>query len=59
MSTTESQHLTPTNPPNDLKIVIIGGGLCGLACCVALKKFGIEAHLYEGAVRELLVREAL
>ncbi len=53
MSSTESHARTSTNPPNDLKVVIIGGGVCGLVCLVALKKFGIEAHLYEGAVRRL------
>ncbi|KAI0094260.1 FAD/NAD(P)-binding domain-containing protein [Irpex rosettiformis] len=38
-------------PPNDLKIVIIGGGVCGIACAVALKKFGMDVHLYEGAAK--------
>ncbi|KAI0094261.1 FAD/NAD(P)-binding domain-containing protein [Irpex rosettiformis] len=39
------------NPPNDLKIVIVGGGVCGLVCCIALKQFGMEAHLYEAAAK--------
>ena len=49
MSSAESQTTT-FNHPNDLKIVIIGGGICGVACSIALKKFGVDAHLYEAAV---------
>ena len=34
-----------------LDIAIVGGGVCGLTLAVALQKQGIEAHIYEAAVR--------
>ncbi|KIP06188.1 hypothetical protein PHLGIDRAFT_91141, partial [Phlebiopsis gigantea 11061_1 CR5-6] len=33
--------------PSDLRIAIIGGGVCGITCAVALTKKGINAHIYE------------
>ena len=47
------------NPPEDLgiqnvkdfKVAIIGGGLCGLACAVGLRKAGVKVDIYEAAVR--------
>ncbi|EAU92298.1 salicylate hydroxylase [Coprinopsis cinerea okayama7 len=33
----------------DLSVVIIGGGMCGVACAVALHRAGLKAHLYEAA----------
>ncbi len=35
----------------DLRIAIVGGGVCGLTCAIALAKYGISAQLYEAAVR--------
>lgn len=35
--------------PN-LRIAIIGGGVCGVACAVALAKNGVKAHIYEAKV---------
>ena len=32
-----------------LTAVIVGGGLAGLAACVALRRIGIDAHVYERA----------
>ena len=32
-------------PAGSLKAAIIGGGLGGLACCKALRKVGIDAHV--------------
>lgn len=33
------------------EIAIVGGGVCGLACAIALAKEGISTHVYEAAVR--------
>ncbi len=35
----------------DLRVAIVGGGVCGLTCAIALAKKGIRAHIYEAAVR--------
>ena len=35
---------------SDLRIAIIGGGVCGITCAVALAKRGINAHIYEAKV---------
>lgn len=35
--------------PKDLNVAIIGGGLCGLACAVALVKAGISVQVFEAA----------
>jgi 2-polyprenyl-6-methoxyphenol hydroxylase-like FAD-dependent oxidoreductase len=42
--------MSPNQERTQLDIVIVGGGICGLACAVALKHFGVEAHVYEAAV---------
>lgn len=34
----------------DLKVAIVGGGMCGLACAVGLKNAGVEVDIYEAAV---------
>lgn len=34
-----------------LRIAVVGGGICGLACAVALAKEGIHAEIFEAAVR--------
>ncbi|KAI0697527.1 FAD/NAD-P-binding domain-containing protein [Cytidiella melzeri] len=34
-----------------LDIVIVGGGVCGLVCAIALAKRGIHAHVYEAAAK--------
>jgi len=33
----------------DLRVAIVGGGICGLVCAVALIKAGVDAQLYEAA----------
>ncbi|KAH7914736.1 hypothetical protein BJ138DRAFT_999357 [Hygrophoropsis aurantiaca] len=33
----------------DFHVVIIGGGMCGLACAVALSRAGIQVDIYESA----------
>ena len=35
----------------DFKVTVIGGGVCGLACAIALQKAGITVDLFEAAVR--------
>ena len=35
----------------NLKIVVIGGGVCGLACAIALQKVGLSVEVFEAAVR--------
>ena len=32
-----------------LRVVIVGGGIGGLAACVALRRVGVDAHVYERA----------
>lgn len=34
----------------DFKVAIVGGGMCGLACAVALHKAGVEVDVFESAV---------
>ena len=34
----------------DFKVAVIGGGVCGLACAIALQKAGISVDLFEAAV---------
>ena len=36
--------------PRDLKVAIIGGGMCGLACAVGLVRAGIPVEIFEAAV---------
>ncbi|KAF6754328.1 salicylate hydroxylase [Ephemerocybe angulata] len=33
----------------DFTVVIVGGGMCGLACATALLRAGVEAHVFESA----------
>lgn len=33
----------------DFSVIIVGGGMCGLACAVALHRSGMKVHLYEAA----------
>ena len=34
----------------DFEIAIVGGGVCGITCAVALLRRGISAHVYEATV---------
>lgn len=36
--------------PN-IHVAIVGGGVCGLACAIALLNEGVDVHVYEAAVR--------
>ena len=49
MSRTTSLQLIFLPLAASLKAAIIGGGLGGLTCCNALRKIGIDAHVYERA----------
>jgi pyruvate/2-oxoglutarate dehydrogenase complex dihydrolipoamide dehydrogenase (E3) component len=42
-----------------LEIVIVGGGVCGLICAIALAKRGINAQVYEAAVRHVMLKPNL
>lgn len=47
--------MSQTLPSLDIKdstIAIIGGGVCGLVCAIALAREGIPSHVYEAAVRD-------
>ena len=35
-----------------LKIAIVGGGVCGLACAIALQNEGVKAEIFEAAVNQ-------
>lgn len=37
----------------NFSVAIVGGGLCGLACAIALLKEGVDVHVYEAAVRQV------
>ena len=37
---------------NNLRVAIVGGGVCGLGCAIALLKEGVDVHVYEAAVSE-------
>lgn len=39
---------------SDLRIAIIGGGVCGITCAAALAKKGLNAHVYEAKVYPLV-----
>ncbi|PSR73847.1 hypothetical protein PHLCEN_2v10329 [Hermanssonia centrifuga] len=39
------------SPAKELRIAIVGGGVCGLMCAIALAKNGITAQLYEAAAK--------
>lgn len=45
-STTETINGTAKK----LDVIIVGGGVCGLVCAIALAKRGLYAHVYEAAV---------
>lgn len=42
-------------PRKELEIAIIGGGVCGLGCAIALAQEGIVTHVYEASVRRTIV----
>ncbi len=33
-----------------IKVAIVGGGMCGMACAIALARNGVEVEIYEAAV---------
>ena len=35
----------------NIQVAIVGGGVCGLACAVALQNAGVHAEVFEAAVR--------
>ncbi len=35
----------------DFTVAIVGGGMCGLACAVALSRSGIRVDIFEASVR--------
>jgi salicylate hydroxylase len=37
-----------------LQVAIIGGGICGLACAIALLREGVDVQVYEAAVSEIM-----
>lgn len=45
-------NLPPLLPPR-VEVAIIGGGMCGLATCAALRSRGVPAHVFEAAPRVL------
>ena len=42
--------MTPTVPPKDFRVAIVGGGVCGLTCAIALAKEGILVDIFEATV---------
>lgn len=37
-----------------VEVAIVGGGVCGLTCAVALQRAGVSVQLFEAAVRVCL-----
>ncbi|EKM61814.1 uncharacterized protein PHACADRAFT_24951 [Phanerochaete carnosa HHB-10118-sp] len=37
--------------PSKLRVAVVGGGVCGMTCSVALLKEGVDTHVYEAGAR--------
>ena len=35
---------------NKFRVAVVGGGVCGLTCAIALLKEGVDVHVYEATV---------
>lgn len=40
---------------NNLRIAIVGGGVCGLTCAIGLMREGVDVHVYEAAVSVIMM----
>jgi len=51
--TTQSLYIT-TMPEDvqvkDFKVALVGGGICGLTCAIALARVGVSVEVFEAAV---------
>lgn len=43
--------MSDTDAKAKLEVAVIGGGIVGLICTIAMTKEGINVHLYEATVR--------
>lgn len=46
--------ISPPAPPESkkkLRVAIVGGGVSGLTCAIALARLGVDVQVYEAAVR--------
>ncbi|KAJ6563567.1 FAD/NAD(P)-binding domain-containing protein [Mycena vulgaris] len=43
--------MTTPAPKKDFRVAIVGGGMCGLACAVVLRRRGIDAQVFEAAAK--------
>ncbi|TCD68113.1 hypothetical protein EIP91_011566 [Steccherinum ochraceum] len=43
--------MTPSHVPKDFKVAIIGGGVCGLTCAIALAKQGVPVEIFEATTK--------
>ena len=43
----------PVDMSETLRVAIVGGGVCGLTCAIALLREGVDVHVYEAAVSVL------
>lgn len=39
-----------STPRKNLQVAVVGGGVCGLVCAIALIKRGVSVQIYEAAV---------
>lgn len=46
-----------SKPTKNLQVAIVGGGVCGLTCAIALRRRGVPVQVYEAAVSTILQRE--
>ncbi|KAH9949948.1 hypothetical protein B0H21DRAFT_776995 [Amylocystis lapponica] len=41
---------TQSTNPKDFTVAIVGGGICGLTCAIALTQIGVSVQIYEAAI---------
>ena len=42
--------MTDSSPKKDFQVAVVGGGVCGLTCAIALHQAGVPVQLFEAAV---------
>ncbi len=47
--------MPPLESQKSFEVAIVGGGVCGLTCALALVKEGVPVTVYEAAVRPLVL----
>lgn len=42
--------MADSSPKKDFQVAVVGGGVCGLTCAIALHQAGVPVQLFEAAV---------